>query len=52
MIYVTEIYDDNGVPVGKVSKCDHGSTWFAWAWREVVVGVVLALVLASQIFVQ
>lgn len=50
MIYVTEIYNDNGQPVGKISKCDHSSTWFTWDWREVLVGVLVAFLIASQLF--
>lgn len=51
MMYVTEIYNDKGQLVGKISKCDHGSTWLAWAWREMVGGIALAVLVASQIFV-
>ncbi len=50
MMYVTEIYNDKGHPVGKVSKCDHGSKWLIWTWHEAVVGVAVALVVASQMF--
>lgn len=51
MMYVTSIYDDKGRKVGEVSKCDHGSTWFTWDWREVLVGVLAAFLIASQLFV-
>lgn len=47
MTYVTSIYDDKGHKVGEVSKCDHKPRWL---WRDVWLGLTIALVAASQIF--
>jgi hypothetical protein len=44
-MYVTEIYNDKGKPVGKVSKCDHKPRWL---WYEIVAGIITALLAISQ----
>jgi len=52
MIYVTEIYTDKGQLAAKVAKCDHNAKWLVWSWREIVAGIVIAILVGSQLVIR
>lgn len=49
MITFTSIFDDNGRKIGEMAKCDH-SRQFRFMGRDLLIGVFVALVAATQIF--
>ncbi|MCP4083207.1 MAG: hypothetical protein GY743_23540 [Planctomycetaceae bacterium] len=48
MVTVTAIYDDSGKKIGEVARCSHRPLWF---WREVIIGVSVAILLARVFLV-
>jgi len=47
----TGIYDKNGRRVGEMGSCDeYKPKPPRWMWRDVVIGLFAALVMATQIF--
>ena len=47
MIAITRIYDDDGHMVGEVAKHKYPPRWM---WRDGIVGLIAALIAATQIF--